>query len=79
MSEPTLEELLGDDYKPKRKTVKACSTCFHQTNIKYCPRVGYFCSTEMEYGGKCARTDGSLALWEPKPPGLLERLLEWLS
>ncbi|PZX29454.1 hypothetical protein C7416_104459 [Cupriavidus phytorum] len=50
-----------------------CKTCGHSKGsllggeFRRCARTGYYCDTELKFGGRC-QTLGGLALWEPKPP-----------
>lgn len=46
---------------------KSCSTCIHKDFNDKCERVGWYCSTELKYNGKCSKSNGDLVLWSKKP------------
>lgn len=75
MTEPTAEDLLG--LPPKQNTIKCCKTCYHRTMSGYCPRVGYSCDIEVEYGGSCVSGD-EYRLWEQRLT-VTERIVEWFK
>jgi hypothetical protein len=50
-------------------TTKTCENCEHETFTGGCVRVGFQCTTEMAYGGRCAGPATGVPqmnLWEPR-------------
>jgi hypothetical protein len=51
--------------------IKNCRTCFNCVKswegpeFDKCVRTGFYCDTELKYGGICGP---DLLLWKPKPP-----------
>ena len=48
---------------------KSCITCFHRVGwskeFAKCSRTGYYCNTELKYGGKCV-SGLELRLYHPR-------------
>jgi hypothetical protein len=64
---------------------KTCMNCEHRRGESFryaqCVRTGFYCTTELNFGGRCAGPiDGTpqLNLWEPrqahKPEGSMSKL-----